>query len=743
MANLKNLVVQGASRFVGDTIGKRFITNNGQDFQFVKGDGSLDSTTYLTSDDLSGVEETSNKVTSLSSGNTDTQYPSAKCVYNAIQAAGGGGGGVTSYDGLTDRPSLCTTATTTLTAATETITGTINLHKVSKTGSYNDLLDTPTIPSAPGTLNTNITTALTTASTENLSGNVKLHKIAKTGTYSDLIGRPTTGTSTQFLKGDGSLDSTSYLTSSSISGKEDISNKITALSGDCTDTQYPSAKCVFDTINFASGCIITSYDLLSNRPRINTTNTTAQITNADETLTGLVNLHKVSKTGSYNDLLNKPTIPSVGSLTTTASTTLTTASSESFSSAISLHKVSKTGSYNDLLDKPTIPSAPGTLNTNVTAAQATASTEALTGTIKLHKIAKTGTYTDLLDRPTLGTASEKDVGYFAPSAHTHGNITSGGTITADTTVASGMKLVTTNASGYVVRSSVAFGTDATKALTNAGTWSSFATNVHSHGYITASGTLDTTYAETPSDGTRLVIVGDQDSITCTDIVFKSSGTTKALTEAGTWSSFSKPPLFIDISSSSPSSVAAGSYNSALAAISEGRQVIVRYNDEYSKYFNLAMDYSDIEQYLEFQNVDLSEDPQAMTITISSNDMVAITSSNIGSTDVTNKENRLTITTSTATALTAQTNTYYRFTSNVNTLSIRLNAPDSTYASKVMFSFTTGSSPNITFTRATTSYHIYAQDGYSIEANKKYELYALSDGANWIITSVKIGTSYIV
>lgn len=41
---------------------------------------------------LSNKENTSNKVTSISSDSTDTQYPSAKCVYNAIQSAGGGGG---------------------------------------------------------------------------------------------------------------------------------------------------------------------------------------------------------------------------------------------------------------------------------------------------------------------------------------------------------------------------------------------------------------------------------------------------------------------------------------------------------------------------------------------------------------------------------------------------------------------------------------------------------------------------
>lgn len=42
---------------------------------------------------------------------------------------------------------------------------------------------------------------------------------------------------------------------------------------------------------------------------LNTTNETTQSTNASESLSGTVNLHKVSKTGSYNDLLNKPTIP--------------------------------------------------------------------------------------------------------------------------------------------------------------------------------------------------------------------------------------------------------------------------------------------------------------------------------------------------------------------------------------------------------------------------------------------------
>ena len=44
---------------------------------------------------------------------------------------------------------------------------------------------------------------------------------------------------------------------------------------------------------------------------LNTNNTTAQTTSASETIvgSGTINLHKVAKTGSYNDLTNKPTIP--------------------------------------------------------------------------------------------------------------------------------------------------------------------------------------------------------------------------------------------------------------------------------------------------------------------------------------------------------------------------------------------------------------------------------------------------
>lgn len=61
---------------------------------------------------------------------------------------------------------------------------------------------------------------------------------------------------------------------------------------------------------------------------------------------------------------------SVGTLNTTSETALSTSSSESFGGTINLHKVSKTGNYNDLLNKPTIPDAQVNADWNATEGKA-------------------------------------------------------------------------------------------------------------------------------------------------------------------------------------------------------------------------------------------------------------------------------------------------------------------------------------------------------------------------------------
>lgn len=122
---------------------------------------------------------------------------------------------------------------TTVAANTEIlvyIVSTENVYGISKagiTGNYNDLINKPSIPSAPGTLNTNNSTAQTVSSSEALSGTIKLHKISKTGSYNDLLNKPTIP---------------------DVSGKENTSNKVTSISSSSTNTQYPSAKAVYDAI---------------------------------------------------------------------------------------------------------------------------------------------------------------------------------------------------------------------------------------------------------------------------------------------------------------------------------------------------------------------------------------------------------------------------------------------------------------------------------------------------------------
>ena len=90
------------------------------------------------------------------------------------------------YSSVSNKPILNTNNTTAQTAASETINGTIALHKISKTGTYTDLLSRPV-------LNTNTTTAQT-ATSQTITGTIALHKISKTGTYSDLLSRPVLNT---------------------------------------------------------------------------------------------------------------------------------------------------------------------------------------------------------------------------------------------------------------------------------------------------------------------------------------------------------------------------------------------------------------------------------------------------------------------------------------------------------------------------------------------------------------------
>lgn len=74
---------------------------------------------------------------------------------------------------------------------------------------------------------------------------------AFSGSYNDLSNKPTIPSKTSDLTNDGDGINAFLTQHQSISGKEDTSNKVTSISSSSTDTQYPSAKCVYDAIGDA------------------------------------------------------------------------------------------------------------------------------------------------------------------------------------------------------------------------------------------------------------------------------------------------------------------------------------------------------------------------------------------------------------------------------------------------------------------------------------------------------------
>lgn len=93
------------------------------------------------------------------------------------------------------------------------------------------------------------------------------------------------------------------------------------------------------------------YNSLQNLPVLNTNNIQSQSAKVSEQIKGTINLHKISKTGDYNDLLNKPTIPAEQ---VNADWNATTGKAQILNKP-SLSNVATSGQYQDLLNKPDIP----------------------------------------------------------------------------------------------------------------------------------------------------------------------------------------------------------------------------------------------------------------------------------------------------------------------------------------------------------------------------------------------------
>ena len=181
--------------------------------------------------DVSGKENTSNKVTSLSASSTNTQYPSAKCVYDELATKQGTltpGANIQINNGTI---SATDTTYNNFTGTDGAAAGSAGLVPgPAKTDTNKYLKSDGTWAVAPGT-----TYTPGTRITIDVSDNNKISTTAEINVIDT-------------VKVDGTALTVTNK-SVNITGKENTSNKVTSLSSGSTDTQYPSAKCVYDYVD--------------------------------------------------------------------------------------------------------------------------------------------------------------------------------------------------------------------------------------------------------------------------------------------------------------------------------------------------------------------------------------------------------------------------------------------------------------------------------------------------------------
>ena len=211
---------------------------------------------YLTShQDITGKEDSSNKVSSWNSTTNNIRYPTEKLVKDSLD-----GKQATLVSGTNIR----------------------TINNTSILGSGDIFIPTPPT----------IVTAWETTPSDSKVVSEKLVKDSLDG------------------KSDNGHTHSQYLTShQDISGKENTSNKVTSISSSSTDTQYPSAKCVFDKLN---GYLTSNEEVIfvngTNQSTDTTTNTftgtTSKLDSMNSVVDGTKLIYKVSvtSTNDTNDL---------------------------------------------------------------------------------------------------------------------------------------------------------------------------------------------------------------------------------------------------------------------------------------------------------------------------------------------------------------------------------------------------------------------------------------------------------
>ena len=226
-------------------------------------------------------------------------------------------------------------------------------------GSYNDLTNKPTIPTKTSDL-TNDSGYITGADWDDITNKPVFATVATSGSYSDLSNKPSIPTKTSDLTNDsgyitGYTETDPVFTASPAYGitSSDITgwNNKSDFSGSYTDlTNKPTIPSKTSDLTNDSG-FITGYTetdpVFTASPAHGITSTDISNWNA-----------KSDFSGSYNDLTNKPTIPSKTSDLTNDSGYITGVAWNDVTGKPTFATVATSGDYTDLINTPTIPAAP-------------------------------------------------------------------------------------------------------------------------------------------------------------------------------------------------------------------------------------------------------------------------------------------------------------------------------------------------------------------------------------------------
>lgn len=193
------------------------------------------------------------------------------------------------------------------------VTTALTLAKVAETGNYNDLLNKPDFPEIPDLVINNGTKETDKVITSLIEDNDFQIDVGKSFIKTFVFNSSNNAVTTEHLLSDTSgsvslnqISKTGLLKSSTTTGTGNVVSDISITNG--------------NTVTLTKITALTSHQPIK---KLNTNNSTAQSVQSNEVISGdgIINLHKVAKTGSYNDLLNKPVIPSIPNISITNTVT--------------------------------------------------------------------------------------------------------------------------------------------------------------------------------------------------------------------------------------------------------------------------------------------------------------------------------------------------------------------------------------------------------------------------------------